>query len=57
MYAMGKMLEGAKALYLQKFQLSEGVINKNLHPVSEDLANKFADMLRQHIGEVELRGY
>ena len=55
--AISRMLEGAKRLYLQKFQVSDGVINKNLHPVSEDLANKFADMLRQHIGEVELRGY
>lgn len=57
MYAMGKMLEGAKALYLQKFQISEGVINKNLHPVSEDLANSFVDILSQYIDLVELRGY
>ena len=57
MYAMGKMLEGCPNLYLQKFVVSDGVINKNLHPVDEDLANSFVDILEQYIDNVELRGY
>ena len=55
--AISRMLQGAKRLYLQKFQVSEGVKNKNLHPVDEDLANKYRDILKQYIGEVEFRGY
>ena len=57
MYEMGKMLEGHKNLYLQKFQISDGVINKNLHPVDEDEANNFVDILSQYVDNVELRGY
>ena len=57
MHAIGKLLEGAPNLYLQKFQISDGVINKNLHPVDEDLANSFVDILSQYIDNVELRGY
>ena len=57
MYEMGKLLEGHPNLYLQKFQISDGVINKNLHPVDEDLANSFVDILSQYIDNVELRGY
>lgn len=57
MYEMGKLLEGCPNLYLQKFQISDGVINKNLHPVDEDLANNFVEILSQYIDNVELRGY
>ncbi len=55
--SMGKTLKGAKRLYLQQFKVSDGVINKNLHPVDEDSANKFVDILKEYIDEVELRGY
>ena len=57
MIAIGKMLQGEKKLYLQKFQVSDGVINKNLHPVDEDLANDFVEILKEYISTVELRGY
>ena len=57
MISMGKMLKGSPRLYLQQFKISEGVINKNLHPVDEDLANKFVKILREYIPVVELRGY
>ena len=57
MISMGRLLKGAKRLYLQKFQISDGVINKNLHSVSEDSANKFVDILEEYIDEVGLRGY
>jgi len=54
---MAKLLKGSKALFLQKFVVSDGVINKNLHQIDEDLANKFVNILRQYIDKVELRGY
>ena len=57
MISMGKMLKGSPRLYLQEFKISDGVINKNLHPVDEDLANKFVKILREYIPVVELRGY
>lgn len=50
-------LKGAKRLFLQQFKVSDGVINKNLHPVDEGLANKFATILSQSVETVELRGY
>lgn len=51
------LLKGAKKLYLQKFVMSDDVINKSLHPVSEEKANKFKSILKQYIDKVELRGY
>ena len=57
MYSIGKMLEGSPNLYLQKFQISDGVINKNLHSVSEEDVNEFVDILSQYINNVETRGY
>ena len=56
-FAIGKMLEGAKRLYLQQYKLSEGVINKDLHHVDRDLADKFRNILLEYVSEVELRGY
>ena len=50
-------LKGSKRLYLQQFKVSDGVINKDLHPVDEGLANKFVEILSQSIETVELRGY
>lgn len=57
MMRIGQMLEGANKLYLQQFKISDGVINKNLHSVSEDSANKFVKILSKYIKLVELRGY
>jgi len=54
---MAILLKGSKKLFLQKFKISDGVINKNLHPVNEDLANKFVKILSATIDHVELRGY
>lgn len=50
-------LKGAKRLYFQQFKVSDGVINKDLHPVDEGLANKFVEILSQSVETVELRGY
>ena len=42
---------------LQQFKVSDGVINKDLHPVDEGLANMFVEILSQSVDTVELRGY
>lgn len=54
---MSELLKGSKKLYLQKFVYREGVINKNLHPVSLEKANEFKEVLSENISLVELRGY
>ena len=50
-------LKRAKRIYLQQFKVSDGVINKDLHPVDEGLANKFVEIISQSVETVELRGY
>ena len=50
-------LKGSKRLFLQQFKVSNGVINKDLHPVDEGLANKYVEILSQSVETVELRGY
>ena len=51
------LLKGSKRFYLQKFMVSDGVENKNLHHVDEGLANIYKDILSKDIEVVELRGY
>ena len=57
MEKMGELIKGAPILYLQKFVEREGCIQKGLHEVSEEEANKFKEVLLQYVKEVELRGY
>lgn len=54
---IAELLKGSKRLFLQQFKESEGVINKNLHPVDEGIANSYVEILSQDITLVELRGY
>lgn len=54
---IAKELKGSKRFYLQKYVYRDGILNKNLHEVSEDEANEFANILRKSIPFVELRGY
>ena len=54
---IGELVKGSKKLYLQQFVDREGVIQKGLHPVDEDLANKFKEILLDYVEEVSLRGY
>ncbi len=54
---LAKDLDGEKILYLQKFKLSDGVFNKNLHEVKKEEAEEFAKILSANIKEVVLRGY
>ena len=54
---MGELIKGGKRLFLQQYKESEGVLNKNLHPVDEGLANHYVKILSQYVDEVSLRGY
>ena len=51
------LIKGAKKLFLQKFVDREGCIQKGLHEVSIEEANKLRDYLATGILEVTLRGY
>ena len=57
MDGIGNLIKGAKVLYLQKFVDREGCIQKGLHEVSEEDANKFKEILLKYVDKVELRGY
>ena len=54
---MGKLIQGAKKLYLQKFVNREGVIKKGLHSIEEVWASSYKDILSKFVECVELRGY
>ena len=53
---MAELVKGAKQLYLQKFVDREGVIQKGLHDVSIEEANRFREILSEFV-PTELRGY
>ncbi len=53
---IGKWLKGAKALYLQDFRDSDGVMVPGLHGWDHENLIKFRDILRQYIEKVEIRG-
>ena len=55
--SLGELIKGAKVLYLQKFVDREGVIEKGLHPINEEEANSFKQILVNYVKEVNLRGY
>ena len=54
---IGKLIQGAKKIYLQKFVDREGVIQKGLHHVDEEKAYLFKKELEKYVPEVYLRGY
>ena len=54
---IAQLLKGSKRLFLQQFKVSEGVVNKSLHPVDEGIANHYVEIVSQDIDEVSLRGY
>ena len=51
------MIKGAKRMYLQKFVERESCIQKGLHEVSEEQANKYLKLLENAVQKVSLRGY
>ena len=57
MDGLGQLINGAPILYLQKFVERDGCIQKGLHEVNEETANKFIDVLKKCVSKVELRGY
>lgn len=56
-YEIGKLLEGSKRIFLQQYKLSDGVSDKTLHAVKEEIAKEYQRILEEYIEEVELRGY
>ena len=54
---MGWLIKGAKKLYLQKFVERESCIQKGLHEVSEEKAQKYQKILQKSVNSVFLRGY
>ena len=54
---IGELIKGAKVLYLQKFVDRESCIQRGLHEVDEETANRFKEILLKYVDKVELRGY
>ena len=54
---MGKLIKGAKRLYLQKFVQSENCLQTNLSEVSLDKADEYKRILSEYVKDVYLRGY
>lgn len=54
---MGKMLKGAKKLFLQHFIASENCIQKGLSEITKEQANEFIEILKEYVPNVSLRGY
>ena len=54
---IGKLIKGSKKIYLQKFVDREGVIQKGLHSVDEEIAKQYKKDLERFVSEVYLRGY
>ncbi|MGI6377877.1 MAG: anaerobic ribonucleoside-triphosphate reductase activating protein [Bacilli bacterium] len=55
--ALGKMIKGAKKLYLQKFVDTGSTIKKGLNPIPLEEAKEYQKILEKYIQKVELRGY
>ncbi len=55
-HGIGEWLKGAKALYLQDFRDSDGVMVPGLHGFEGEKLIQFRDILRQYIEKVEIRG-
>ena len=57
MDALGKLIQGSKKLFLQKFVERDGCIKKGLHDIDKIEALEFKQILLKYVKEVELRGY
>lgn len=56
MHEMGQWIQNAKVIYLQNFEDSDHVIQKGLHAHDENTLRKFAEILKQYVEKVEIRG-
>ena len=54
---IGKLINGAEKLYIQKFIDRDGVIQKGLHAISKEEALKFKTILNKYVKICEMRGY
>ena len=54
---IAETIKGAKRLYLQKYVDRESCIAHGYHEVSKEKAERFVDILKGSIEQVELRGY
>lgn len=54
---ISETIKGAKRLYLQKYVDRESCIAHGYHEVSKEKAERFVDILKGSIEQVELRGY
>jgi len=54
---LGKLIKGAKKLFLQKFVNNDNCINNSLSEVSHEKAILFKNILDSYVDEVYLRGY
>lgn len=54
---IGELIKGSRKIYLQKFVDREGVIQKGLHHIDEEIANLYKKDLENYVSEVYLRGY
>ena len=55
--SIGESFKDTPKMFLQKFVEREGCLKKGLHPLSEDLADKYKSILEKYMSKVELRGY
>lgn len=49
MLELGKWLENARAIYLQKFENSERVIQEGLHPCEDETMEEYRSILQQYL--------
>lgn len=57
MLGIGRLIHGAKRLFLQRYIDSEHCIQGGFHEVNKEKATHFAELLKKDIEQVELRGY
>lgn len=54
---IGKMISGARKIYLQKFVEREGCISHGLHEIPIEKAQEYLEVLKPYVEKAELRGY
>ena len=54
---LGKLIDGSKKIYLQKFVDRKGCIINGLHEIEIDKAKLIQQTLKKYVKNVELRGY
>jgi len=54
---IGKLVKGAKRFFLQHFVLCDSCLSQNLHDVKLEKAQRFKEILKETIDQVNLRGY